>query len=137
MPETATTPMVDLIVDEAFDPAAVTAPLTRLQAELARVPSEVPQFAAASASAVQPAASARCEPPDLSAPKAEKGEQKEEEEEEGEEELEVAEEIHVAVPSGAAGAAAAEEEEEGEEAAEEALMVVQIDGKLQEQLRVE
>ena len=128
--------MVDLIVDEAFDPATVTAPLTRLQTELARVASEAPHFAAASASAVQPAASARCEPPDLSAPKEAKGEQKEEEEEEEEEE--VAEEINVAVPSGgAAAAAAAAEEEEAEDAAEEALMVVQIDGKLQEQLRVE
>ena len=61
----------------------------------------------------------------------------EEEEEEEEDEEEVAEEINVAVPSGAAVAAAAEEEEAEEEAAEEALMVVQIDGKLQEQLRVE
>lgn len=132
--------MVDLIVDEAFDPATVTAPLTRLQSELARLPSEAPQFVAASASAVQPASSARCEPPDLSAPKAEKGETKEEEEDEDAEELEVAEEIHVAVPSGAAAAAAAAaaaEEEEAEEEEAEALMVVQIDGKLQEQLRVE
>ncbi|KAK8808848.1 hypothetical protein WA588_004489, partial [Blastocystis sp. NMH] len=135
VPETATTPMADLIVDEAFDAATVTAPLTRLQSELAHVASEAPHFSAAAASAVQPAASARCSPPDLSAPKETGGEQKEEEEEEEEEE--VAEEINVAVPSGAAVAAAAEEEEAEEEAAEEALMVVQIDGKLQEQLRVE
>ena len=147
IPETVTTPMVDLIVEEEFDVQQVTEPLRRLEQELKGAPTDT-TFSVVELGEVKSADEATCQPLDLRTPKAgavvEGAIMPEDVDEEEIVEMGGDEQIRVAVPgktatpaeSGETGPTVAQEEEE-EEGNDEALVVVSIDGALQETLRVE
>ena len=150
IPETVTTPMVDLIVEEEFDAEQVTEPLRRVQQELKTFTSTA--FSVVPLGEVKSASEATCQPLDMRTPKPgmvvegmvtpEEGEEEEVMEVAGEEQIRVAVPGKTAVPADSAaagsvppaGAIADEEEEEGND---EMLSVVSIDGQLLETIRVE
>lgn len=163
IPETATTPMAELIVDSEYDATELTAPLRgasatssshlEIDAALKKVEREPTEFTVYPLSDVKPASEAICQPPED--PDAKKEEEavaeKMEEDEEAEEEIAVTNTIQVAVPgrtatpaaatpaaaTAATATATATAEASDEEGEVEELRVVQFDGKVVESIKVE
>lgn len=159
IPETATTPMAELIVDSEYDATELTAPLRgapatssshlEIDAALKKVEREPTEFTVYPLSDVKPASEAICQPPED--PDAKKEEEavaeKVEEDEEAEEEIAVTNTIQVAVPgrtatpaatpAAATATATVTAEASDEEGEVEELRVVQFDGKVVESIKVE
>lgn len=164
IPETATTPMAELIVDSEYDATELTAPLRgasatssshlEIDAALKKVEREPTEFTVYPLSDVKPASEAICQPPeDPDAKEEEAVAEKMEEDEEAEEEIAVTNTIQVAVPgrtatpaaatpaaaatTAATATATATAEASDEEGEVEELRVVQFDGKVVESIKVE
>lgn len=163
IPETATTPMAELIVDSEYDATELTAPLRgasatssshlEIDAALKKVEREPTEFTVYPLSDVKPASEAICQPPeDPDAKEEETVAEKVEEDEEAEEEIAVTNTIQVAVPgrtatpaaatpaaaaTAATATATATAEASDEEGEVEELRVVQFDGKVVESIKVE
>lgn len=151
LPETVTTPMADLIVDEEYDAEEVLKPLTAIQSALNQVPKHVTTFSVNPTVPIASASNAICEPfTDLVSPVAVSatGEKIEEEEDVDEEiKVDAGKTIQVDVPGKtpadvpgktqvATDVAVATEEDAADEEVEE-LNVIELDGAVTETLKLE
>ena len=148
IPETATTPMADLIVDEEYDVETAMKPLNHIQATLENLPKTESVFTTNTLHTIVPASEAICEPyvevVEKVAEETETVVADAEEDAEEEIKVETTDAIHVDVPGkavavdttpGVMSAKPDEAEDEGEEVEE--LRVIQLDGQVTETLKIE
>lgn len=150
LPETVTTPMADLIVDEEYDAEEVLKPLTSIQSALKEVPKHTTSFSVEPTRLIVSASNAICEPftdPTSTVVVSVSGEKVEEEEDVDEEiKVDTGKTIQVDVPGKTpAGAPAkievtvtpAAEEDAGADEEVEELNVIELDGDVTETLKLE
>lgn len=142
IPETVTTPMADLIVDEEYNAEEALKPLTQIQTALRDLPKTTTAFATESPLPIKTAADAIIEPfVDILTPvAAETATTAVEDEEDAEEEIKMDEgTITMAVPgktaAGVTPTPGPAGDDEGEEVEE--LNVIQLDGQVVETLKIE
>lgn len=141
IPETVTTPMADLIVDEEYNTEEAMRPLTAIQSALNALPKIQTTFTTDELAAIKPASEAVIEPfKDILTPIAVASAMEAiDDEEEAEEEIKMDEGIKMDVPGKTVHTetpsitpAVADENEEVEE-----LNVIQLDGRVEEKLSIE